>query len=105
MHIDWSGFSPCIPHTHTYTHQHPTLGRRGYRGDTGDVGSDGDQVLLEQALLVGDLVSMGRLLLVLLHLLAGHVQHTLQLVLWRGATRSCKHSNKPDTDNLLVTIK
>lgn len=59
-------------------------GARWYLGAPRDLGPDGDQVLLEQPLLVGDLVGVAWLLLVLLHLLAGKVQHTLQLVLEEG---------------------
>lgn len=52
-----------------------------YRGQSGYLSSDGHQIFLQEPLLVGDLVGMGRLLLVLLHLLVGHVQYSLQLVL------------------------
>lgn len=55
--------------------------RDRYRGQSGYLSSDGHQIFLQEPLLVGDLVGMGRLLLVLLHLLVGHVQYSLQLVL------------------------
>lgn len=54
---------------------------RTYSGQAGYLGSDGDQILLQQPLLVGDLLSVGRLLLILLHLLVGEIQYALQLVL------------------------
>lgn len=55
--------------------------RRTYRGEARYLGPDGDQVLLQEPLLIGDLMGVGRLLLKLLHLLVGHIQHALQLVL------------------------
>lgn len=36
---------------------------------------------MQQPLLIGDLLGVGWLLMVLLHLLVGQIQHTLQLVL------------------------
>lgn len=52
-----------------------------YGGDLGYFGPDVHDVFLQQFLLVGDLLSVGRLLPVLLHLLVGNIQHRLQLVL------------------------
>lgn len=52
-----------------------------YCGDLGYLGPDVHDVLLQQFLLVGDLLSVGRLVPVLLHLLVQNVQHRLQLVL------------------------
>ena len=52
-----------------------------YRGQAGYLGPDGDQVFLQQPLLIGHLLGVTRLLLVLLHLLVGQIQNVLQLVL------------------------
>lgn len=54
-----------------------------HRGQARYLGPDGDQVLLQEPLLVQDLVCVGRLLLVRLHLLVGQIQDALQLVLKR----------------------
>lgn len=61
------------------THSFTDVSR--YRGQSGYLSSDGHQIFLQEPLLVGDLVGVGRLLVVLLHLLVGHVQYSLQLVL------------------------
>lgn len=66
------------------TNTHPFAVMVRYRGQSGYLGPDGHQILLQQPLLVGDLVGVGRLLLILLHLLVGYIQYSLQLVLKKG---------------------
>lgn len=68
----------------TVFHTHRFTDMVRYRGQSGYLGPDGDQIFLQQPLLIGDLVGMGRLLLILLHLLVGHIQYSLQLILKRG---------------------
>lgn len=58
------------------------------------MGPDGDQILLQQPLLIGDLLGVGGMLLVLLHLLVGQIQHTLQLVLRRRDESSSRGVNQ-----------
>lgn len=57
--------------------------RHTYSTEARYLGSDGDQIFLEQPLLKGNLLGMGWLLMVLLHLLVGQIQNSLQLVLKR----------------------
>lgn len=68
-----------------------------YCGEPWYLGPDGDQILLQQPLLIGDLLGVGQLLLVLLHLLVGQIQHTLQLVLGGGDESSSRGSIKART--------
>lgn len=59
-----------------------------YCRDLGYFGPDVHDIFLQQFLLIGDLLSVGWLVPVLLHLLVRNIQHRLQLVLGEDGTHT-----------------